>query len=55
MSPFADFLDSGMKRITSPSLQAACARTALTLSVNVEPDVPVIIVSWPLSEKERAS
>jgi hypothetical protein len=57
-SDFAGFLDSGLNRSSSPSFQAACARTlvALTLSINVEPDVPVVVVSWPPRRvKDRAS
>jgi hypothetical protein len=56
-SDFASFLDSGLNRSNSPSFQAACARTlvALTVSINVEPDAPVVVVSWPPCVKDRAS
>jgi len=56
-SAFAGFLDSGLNRSTSPSFQTACARTlaALTISISIEPDVPMVIVSWPFPAKEHAS
>jgi hypothetical protein len=58
-SEFGRFLDHGLDRVDQPLLQAATARTlaALTISINVEPDAPVLIVSWPHWERvtERAS
>jgi hypothetical protein len=48
-SEFGDFLDHGLDRVGQPILQTATARilAALTLSINVEPDAPGLIVSWP--------
>jgi hypothetical protein len=52
-SEFGRFLDHGLDRVGQPLLQAATARTlaALTISINVEPDAPVLVVSWPHWER----
>jgi hypothetical protein len=48
-SAFARWLDDGLHRVARPVLRTACARalSALTISIDVEPDMPVLVVHWP--------
>jgi hypothetical protein len=50
ISDFARFLDRGLTRSDWPGLQATCARilVALNVSIDVDPNAPMLVVSWPI-------